>query len=187
MNVVWCLACGTALVLLLIRNPSAILPAFNAAATDGLQLAVSLCAAYCVWLGILNLADRAGLVKKFGEILHPLTKRLFGVYAPETEQALCLNIAANLLGVGNAATPTAIVAMRGMQDGTSSATRGMVMLFVVNAGGIQILPTTVLSLRTAAGSSNAASILLPSLLTTVCGTLLGVGLVTLLYRKRQGG
>ncbi len=150
-----------------------------------MTLSFTLCGIYAVWLGILNVAVESGLVDVLCRVLRPLTKKLFGPLPNEAEHYVTLNLSANLLGVGNAATPSAIRAMKHLDDHTGKATKAMVTLFVLNASGVQLLPTTVISLRAAAGSVNPASVLVPTLLASCFNTAFGMFLVWLCYRKRS--
>ena len=85
-----------------------------------------------------------------------------------------MNVSANLLGLGNAATPMAISAISRMDDGNPRASVDMIMLTVISATSLQILPTTVIGMRAAAGSANPADFLFPSLIATVLSTLIGI-------------
>ena len=88
-----------------------------------------------------------------------------------------MNISANMLGMGGAATPMGIEAMKGMDNGKGKLTRGMIMFFVINATSLQILPTTIIGLRLANGSANAGDIIMPSIIATLVTTLTGILLV----------
>ena len=85
-----------------------------------------------------------------------------------------MNVSANLLGLGNAATPMAITAINRMDDGNPRASTDMIMLTVISATSLQILPTTVIGMRATAGSANPADFLFPSLVATVLSTLIGI-------------
>ena len=91
-------------------------------------------------------------------------------------------MSANLIGIGGAATPMGIKAMEQMQDGSIYATDNMILFMVINTTSIQILPATIIGLRTAAGSSNASDIIIPSLIATTISTISGI-LLCLIFRK----
>ena len=95
----------------------------------------------------------------------------------EAEKMIALNMSANMLGLGNAATPMGISAMKRLDDGSGKATPAMIMLIVLNSTSIQLLPTTVIGLRASAGSTSPSDIILPTLLATICTCLLGIFLV----------
>ena len=94
-------------------------------------------------------------------------------------------ITTNIIGIGSAATPYGIKAMKGLDKGSDIATRAMIMLVVINSTGIQLLPTTVIGMRAIAGSVSPSCILWPTIIATFVPTILGVLLVMLIYRKNK--
>ena len=94
-----------------------------------------------------------------------------------------MNIASNIIGLGSAATPYGIKAMRGLDKGDGRATRAMIMLVVINSTGIQLLPTTVIGMRALAGSVSPSCVLWPTIVATFVPTILGVLLVSAFYKK----
>ncbi len=165
------------MVVLLFVNPSAVLTEMIGAASGALTLSIELCAIYTVWLGIIELVDASGLSNLLAKLLRPMIKRVFKVEDENIQKLIALNISANMLGVGNASTPLGIKAIKAMDDGSGKASFSMIMLVVINATSIQLLPTTIIGLRTTAGSSSPADIILPTLIVTVITTLLGIFLV----------
>lgn len=179
MNFIWVLMMLTSIVVLIITGPGSFLNAMISASTDALNLCIELCAVYAVWLGFMEIMDKSGLGQKLANALHPIIKWLFKVDNTEIEKMIALNVSANMLGLGNAATPMGIRAMEKMDDGSGIATPAMIMLVIVNATSIQLLPTTIMGLRTTAGSTSAADIILPTLLCTIITTIIGVTLAKL--------
>lgn len=177
MSVFWFIMMFASILVLLITNPSAVLSEMIGASASALSLCIELCAVYVVWLGILELVDASGLGKKLAKLLRPLIKKIFKIDNTETEKIIALNISANMLGLGNAATPMGIKAMQSLDDKSGKANFAIIMLIVLNATSIQLLPTTVIGLRTSAGSTNPSDIILPTLIVTFCTTLLGIILV----------
>ncbi len=101
---------------------------------------------------------------------------------------IALNMSANMLGLGNAATPMGINAMKRLDDGSGIANHAVIMLIVLNATSIQLLPSTIIGLRANAGSLSPADIVLPTLLSTACTFLLGIFLVKMfgkIHKKLQ--
>jgi spore maturation protein A len=169
-------------------KPDAILPTMLTASRDVIELAISLVAIYSVWLGILQIMQDSGLNAKLSKVLKPATGKLFGKLDDKTNEYICLNISANMLGMGGAATPMGIKAMQSMDDGSGVATPAMIMFFVLNATSLQLLPTTVIALRTSSGSLDPTSILLPSLIATIVSSLVGFILVKIcqkLFSKKR--
>lgn len=177
MSVFWFIMMFASILVLLITNPSAVLSEMIGASANALSLCIELCAVYVVWLGILELVDASGLGEKLAKLLRPLIKKIFKIDNTETEKIIALNISANMLGLGNAATPMGIKAMQSLDDKSGKANFAIIMLIVLNATSIQLLPTTVIGLRTSAGSTNPSDIILPTLIVTFCTTLLGIILV----------
>ncbi len=155
-------------------DPGSTLDAMIGASTSALELCIELCAVYAVWLGLLEIVDVSGLGQKLAHLLRPLIKKLFRVDNEEIQKMIALNMSANMLGLGNAATPMGIKAMQALDDGSGKANFSMIMLIVVNATSIQLLPSTVISLRSNAGSADAADIILPTILSTIVTTGLGI-------------
>ena len=129
------------------------------AALDGAAAAVELCismgGAICLWMGLMELMERCGLAAKLATLLRPVLRLLFPRAAQEedTLSALSANMSANLLGLGNAATPMGIRAARRMAAGSHTAGNELCRLVVLNTASIQLLPTTVASVRAACGSA----------------------------------
>ena len=155
-------------------------------AQGAVTLAIGLAGGYALWSGLLRIWEESGLVTMLMRALRAPVTALFGRDAVHVAgEPLLMNIAANLLGLGNAATPAgvrAICAMASlMRDGRASD--AMCMLLIVNASSIQLLPTSVITLRTAAGSAAPAEIVIPTLLATAVSTVVGVILAKLCAGK----
>ena len=185
MNRIWFVMVVGSICFLLWSNPSSVLGSMIDASSSALSLAIELCAVYAVWMGILELVDASGLGDKLAKLLRPLIKSLYKLEDPETEKMIALNMSANMLGLGNAATPMGISAMKRLDDGKGVATPAIIMLIVLNATSIQLLPSTVIGLRSSAGSVNPGDIILPTLLATLCTFSLGIILVKLFGRIHE--
>lgn len=154
------------------------LPQLSNAVMDGAQSAVelslSLLGSMCLWLGFLRIAEESGGSALLARVLSPLIDRLFPEYQHEREikGKICLNLSANLLGLGNAATPLGLAAMKAMQqiNPTDRPTNGMVLFVVMNTASLQLLPINAAALRAAAGSS-APFAFLPQVWVTSLGSL----------------
>lgn len=116
------------------------------------------------------------LSEKLSKLLKPITRFLLGDIDKEAEDLINLNIATNILGVGNAATPLGIEAVKKL-NATDTATKATVMFFVMNATSLQVIPTTVISLRASFGSLSSYDILLPTFIVSLVTTIFGVILV----------
>lgn len=139
----------------------------SALLTEGeraVTLAFSLMGGFCVWGGVMEVAKRSGLTDILAKAALPITGRLFKGISPNgaAMKAISMNLAANLLGLGNAATPLGITAMRELkkeQHSGEAATDCMALFVVLNTASIQLIPTTTAMLRAAAGSHSPFDIL----------------------------
>lgn len=177
MNKIWFLMVVGSLGVLVWRDPSNALQSMLGASTEALSLSIELCAVYAVWMGILELVEVSGLSQKLARLLRPLIRWMFKIKDEETEKMIALNMSANMLGLGNAATPMGINAMKRLDDGSGIATHAIIMLVVLNATSIQLLPSTIIGLRANAGSASPADIILPTLISTAFTFILGIFLV----------
>ena len=149
------------------------------ASKTGVTMAIEFIGIYAVWMGIMRILDDCKLSNKLSSILSRPVRKIFGQTDPETEKNICLNIASNIIGIGSAATPYGIKAMKGLDTGKEIATRAMIMLVVINSTGIQLIPTTVIGMRAIAGSVCPGCILWPTIVATFFPTILGVLLALL--------
>ena len=177
MNIFWTAMMLASILVLLITNPSAMLNEMIGASAQALDLCIELCAIYVVWLGFVELLDASGLSEKLAKLLRPIIKKIFKVDNSEIQKIIALNLSANMLGIGNASTPMGIKAMNALDDKSGKANFSMIMLIVINATSIQLLPTTIIGLRSSAGSQSPADIIIPTLIATICTTILGIFLV----------
>ena len=146
------------------------------ASENTLKLCISLCAIYSVWMGILQVMEDCGINKKLSKILSPVTRKIFGNLDDETNQLICMNISCNILGMGGAATPLGMRAMRRLDDGSGKANRAMKMLIIFASTSMQILPTTVIGLRITAGSVAPSDIMLPTIISAIATTVFGIAI-----------
>lgn len=160
--------------LMIFTNPAAATGALLDGAHGAVELSLNLLALYAFWLGFFSLIEKLGLSRGLERLLRPVISRLFPSCDAETRKYITMNVSANLLGLGNAATPMAISAISRMDDGNPRASVDMIMLTVISATSLQILPTTVIGMRAAAGSANPADFLFPSLIATVLSTFIGI-------------
>lgn len=165
------------ILVLLATNPSAFLSEMIDASSEAFSLCIKLCAVYAVWLGFIELVEASGLSKKLAKLLNPIIKKIFKIDNEEIQKIIALNLSANMLGIGNASTPMGIRAMKALDDKTGTANFATIMLIVINATSIQLLPTTIIGLRSTAGSKNPTDIILPTLIISLFTTILGIILV----------
>lgn len=165
----------------------AIVQSSFAQAKNGFEISLYLTGMLCLWLGLLKVAERSGLVSSMARRSTPVLSALFPSL-PKDHPALgniFMNISANMLGLDNAATPLGLKAMQelqGLNQDKSSPSDAMLMFLALNASGLTIIPTSIIAYRMQAGAANPADIFLPILMATTASTLVAVLLVAL----RQG-
>ena len=167
--------------------------AVSAAALDGARAAVELCISLagvlCLWSGFMELLKQCGLEAKLAALFRPLLRRLFPNASrdPETLAAISANLSANLLGLGNAATPLGIRATRRMAQGCGgTASHELCLLVVLNSASIQLLPTTVAGVRSALGSADPFDILPAVWTASLLSVLAGLAAAKLFARIWRG-
>lgn len=185
MSKIWIIMFISSLIMTCINSPSSIISTMMTAAKTGVTMSIEFIGIYAVWMGIMQIMDDCKLSHKLSSILSRPVRKIFGKTNFETEKNICLNIASNIIGIGSAATPYGIKAMKGLDKGEEKATKAMIMLVVINSTGIQLLPTTVIGMRAIAGSVSPSCILWPTIVSTFVPTILGVLLVLLFYRSRK--
>ncbi len=133
-------------------------------AASSVTVLLSFAGAMCFWTGILKIAEKSGASGKLEKLLSPLIKKLFPDAGEKARGYIAMNLSANILGMGNAATPMGIKAMECLDEENNkskTASAAMCMLVALNTTSFQLIPSTVISLRTAAGSANPAAVIVP--------------------------
>ncbi|OCA90978.1 spore maturation protein [Bacillus sp. FJAT-27225] len=158
-------------------------------AKDAVTLCIGLISILVFWLGMMRIAEEAGLLKAMAKLFKPIVKPLFPE-VPANHPAMgyiLSNIIANMFGLGNAATPLGLKAMEQLQDlnvQKDHASRSMITFLAINTASITILPTTVIAIRMNYHSANPAEIVIPTLITTVLSAL-GAILIDRYYYWRR--
>lgn len=156
-------------------------------ASTAVEIAIGLVGVMTLWLGMMRVAEAAGLVTLLGRALRPLLRLLFPE-VPATHPAagaIVLATAANMLGLANAATPLGIKAMEELQTlnpDKDTATNAQVTFLAVTTSGVQLIPATMIGVLVAAGSQNPTAIIAPSIIATFAGTVAAVIAAKLLQR-----
>lgn len=148
-------------------------------AKTGFEISLGLTGALTLWMGLLKVGEKGGVVAILGKAIGPLFQRLFPGL-PKGHPAhgsIMLNIAANMLGLDNAATPMGLKAMKEMQEvnpDKESASNAQIMFMVINAAGLTIIPVSIIVYRTQLGAANPADIFIPILISTFAASLTGM-------------
>lgn len=148
-------------------------------AGTAVEIALGLIGIMAMWLGVMKVAEQAGLIKIIASWLRPVTKRLFPEVPPDHPAvgSMVMNISANMLGLGNAATPFGLKAMEELESlnpNKGTATNSMVTFLAINTAGMTIIPATAIAIRAAAGSADPTIIIATSLFGSTCATITGV-------------
>ena len=162
----------------------AVLSALQSGAESAVENLFRISGAYLLWLGLLNVAEKAGLLRGLSRLLSPVLGLLFP-NAGSAKDAISMNLAANMLGMGNAATPYGLKAMRLLNDANPRpgvATNEMCVLLAVNASCLELFPATLVGMRASFGSQDPTVVVLPTLLSSLCATAVAVLLCLVLIR-----
>lgn len=159
---------------------------------DAVNLCINLLGTICLWNGIMQIASNTNILQKFTKILKPIIRFLF----PEIQgnsiiyQEIAMNMVANILGLGNAATPLGLKAMKSMQKENSkkdTLTNAMATFIIINTASIQIIPTTVIAIRNSLESQNPTSIVFPVWIATICAAIAGITATKLFIKFDKKG
>ena len=159
-------------------------------AGSAVELVISLLGMMCAWTGLMKIADAGGITKVLARVMSPVTNRLFPS-CPKggpAIRAICMNVTANLLGLGNAATPLGIAAMKELskQNPGNTADNSMVMFVVINTASLQLIPTFMATLRAKYGAPSPFDILPAVWVTSVCALIAGILAAKLLEGRKRG-
>ena len=186
MSVIWTvMVSASVLCALALGNGEAVAAAALEGAAAGVELCISMTGVMCLWLGVMEIMRRSGLAAGLSRALRPVLRRLYPDFARDdgVMDAVSANVSANLLGLGNAATPLGLEAARLMAGRTPGvASDSLCMLVVCNTASIELIPTTVASLRAAAGCAAPFDILPAVWLASIVSVTAGVGAAKLLSR-----
>ena len=156
------------------------------ASSKSIELIFTIIPIMCLWLGIMNIAKKSGLLDKFAKLITPILKYLFPEIPKDSPcfSYISINIIMNMLGVGNAATPFGLKAMKEMQklnQNKDTASRSMITFIVMNTAAVTIIPTTIISLRVLNKSLNPMSIVPYIVITSTLSCIIGLILDRLYY------
>jgi spore maturation protein A len=189
LNYIWFALMAIALVVAIFTGSA---PAVTRGAVDSartaVEIALGLIGIMTLWLGIMRVAEKAGLIALLGRILRPISRVLFPEVPPDHPAigSMIMNVAANLLGLSNAATPFGIKAMEELQTlntgDKETASNAMVTFMTLNTAGIQFIPATMIGVLAATGSRNPTAIIAPTFISTLCGAIVAVTMSKVLQR-----
>ena len=166
---------------------SAIVSSTFDTAKTGFEISLGLTGVLTLWMGIMKIGERGGAVKVLSWVITPFFRRLFPELPPNSPAygSIMMNIAANMLGLDNAATPVGLKAMQQMQESNprpERASNAQIMFLVLNTSGLTVIPVSIMVYRAQLGAANPADIFIPILLATYCSTLAGLIAVAVYQR-----
>lgn len=184
MNKIWIFLFVLSIISICLFDPSKVLTGLLSASNNAVKLSFELCAIYAIWIGLFSILEQSGLSQKVSKLLSPIINKIFGKnnLSEESRQYVSMNMSANLLGMGGAATPLGIKAIESMQKDNkdkSTITFPMIMLIAISCSSIQLLPTSIIGMLSNAGSSNPTGIILPSIICSIISTFIAIMLVYL--------
>ena len=183
MNVIFGLVFIISSIVLLFCSPESMLTAMLNGGEKALNLTLKMVVIYAVWMGVFSLLEKSGLSNKFAKLLKPVNKFMFGPLPEKANDYMSLNISANILGMSGATTPFGIKSIQELEKYPNTE-YAIAMFFVINATSIQIIPSSVLALRSSLGATSPADIILPTILATLLSTIIGVLLVKIFVKKK---
>ena len=155
---------------------------------SAVNLSITMLGTICLWSGIINIANHTKIIQIINKLLKPVIKFLFPEikYNQKAQNEISMNMVANILGLGNAATPLGIKAMKTMQkdnEKKDTLSNPMMMFIVINTASIQLIPTNVIAIRTSLNSQNPTSIIIPVWIATIIAAIVGIAFTKLLIKK----
>lgn len=189
LNFLWLglVLCGVTLGVITGRTEAVTTATFDACKSSLLSIALPLGAVMALWLGIMRLAEKSGAVEKLAAFLRPLLSRLFPEVPADHPAmgSIVMNIAANMLGLGNAATPLGLRAMQNLESlnpRPGTATNAMCTFLAINTSSVQLIPSTAVAILAAGGATHPTAIIGTAFVATTCSFLTGITSVKLLQR-----
>ena len=155
---------------------------------SAVKLTITFLGTICLWSGIMQIAKNTTLIEKLTKILTPIMKILFPEIKKDdsVHKEISMNMVANILGLGNAATPLGLKAMKTLQKDNpkkDTLTNSMAMFIIINTASIQIIPTTVIAIRSSLGSINPTQIIIPVWIATIVAAIAGIITAKILMKK----
>lgn len=156
--------------------------------SSAVELSITFLGTMCLWNGIMKIVKSTSLINKLTKLLNPAMRFLFPDLKNNKEayQDISMNIIANILGLGNAATPLGIKAMKTMQKenlNKDTLSNSMIMFIVLNTASIQIIPTTVITIRSSFGAENPSSVIIPIWVASITAAVVGIFATKILIKK----
>lgn len=188
MNYIWCVMVAASLIFAAVNGTvTETVAAIAEGAAAGVETVLSFAGIMCFWCGIMRIMEKCGAVDLVGALIRPVVKRLFPDASDEARGHIVMNLVANVLGMGNAATPAGVKAMAALDKENPRpviASASMATLVVLNTTSFQLVPTTVMSMRAAAGG-DASCVIVPIWIASATAIIVALIAVRLAYRNKE--
>jgi len=157
---------------------------------SAVELSITFLGTLCLWNGIMQIALKSKIIKKITKLLNPIIKKLFPEIKTneKLEKEISMNIIANILGLGNAATPLGIKAMKSLQEinpDKNKLSNSMMLFIVINTASLQIIPTTVIAIRSSLNSTNPTGIMFPVWCASIISILTAIFITKIIIKKEK--
>ncbi len=189
LNVIWPVFIIISFVYaILVGNVEEVNKSIFDSAGSAVELSITFLGTMCLWNGIMKIVQETSLMSKLTKLLNPIMKFLFPELRKNSpaKSEISMNIIANILGLGNAATPLGIRAMNELQKENvkkDTLSNSMIMFIVLNTASLQLIPTTVIAIRTSLGSENPSSVIVPVWIVTILAAVTAVFVTKRLMKK----
>lgn len=182
MNVIFGVVLILSTIILIFTSPETLLSSMLSGGEKAFNLTLKMVVIYAVWMAVFELLSASGLSNKIAKLLKPFNRLLFGKLPEKANDFMSLNISANLLGMSGATTPMGIKSIEEL-DKHKDTDYAVSMFFVINATSVQLIPSSVMALRTQLGSTSSSDIILPTILATLLSSVIGILLVKIFIKK----
>lgn len=154
---------------------------------NAVELSITFLGTVCLWTGLMEIVKNTSMIEKLKKMIRPLMKILFPKINRNdiVYEEISMNIIANILGLGNAATPMGLKAMESLEKinkNKGNITSDMMTLIILNTASIQLIPTTVIAIRSSLGSNNASNIIVPVWISTICAAIAGIVITKIIIK-----
>lgn len=191
LNLLWPIFIGVSIFYsILSGNIENVEKALTESTESAVTFTLTLIGMTCLWSGIMEIASNTRIINYLTKIFKPIVKFLFPEVKEEQKsfKNIIMNIIANVLGLGNAATPIGLQAMSELQKNNNEKDKlsdSMMMLIVLNTASLQVIPITVIAIRTSLGSVNPTKIIFPVWISTICAAVVGISLTKILIKVNK--
>lgn len=191
LNIIWPVFIIISVIFALITgNIDELNSAIFSSGSDAVSVTITFLGTMCLWSGLMRIVQETTMINKINELLRPLMKILFPKMKKNDKayNEITMNISANILGLGNAATPLGLKAMETLQEENTNKdtlSNDMAMFIIVNTASIQLIPTTIIAIRASMGSQYPAEIIIPVWIATIIAYIAGIIITKTMLNRKQ--